>query len=55
MGKEKKLNKVKIKIIPTDYQQDIVKIFFKKDIDFYLKMDVQHFMEGSSPAIRYFR
>ncbi|WP_431294116.1 hypothetical protein [Pedobacter sp. P26] len=30
----KKLNKVKIRIIPIDYQTDIIKIIFKKDIDF---------------------
>jgi hypothetical protein len=34
MGREKKLNKVKISYIPIDYQLDIVQMIFKKDIDF---------------------
>jgi len=34
MGREKKLNKVKFRIIRTDYQKNIFIINFQKDIDF---------------------
>ena len=40
MRGEKKLNNVKKEMKSIDYQLDIFKINFQKDIDFYLKMNM---------------